>query len=193
MKKFILLALFGAVSMLSASDITVEIRGSVFVPQSTRVKKLYDDHLHNYDFVVSKRINKRWDLYVEMGMICKKGRSLGGSNRSRMGFFPTTIGMKYYMPVMKQLDFYLGAGGQYGFLRVHDHSSYMSHNRFRRGAWGGIANSGFRYAITRNIFIDLFADYQFINFHFGGSRHNIRRHDFNMSGPRFGIGIGYNL
>ena len=190
---FSLFLLSGISSLVSASNFTVQVRESVLFPESKRVKEVYGKHLRDFDVVVSKWIDERWDLYIEMGMMSEKGRSLGSKNRTRMHLFPVAVGMKYYMPVMKQLDFYLGAGGLYGHLRVHDHSSHTGRKHYSRNAWGGIANSGFRFSLSESMFIDLFADYQFLNFHFSGSHKHVKRHDFNMSGPRVGLGIGFNL
>ena len=157
-----------------------------------KTKSLYFIKLeNNYDIIFSQWVNDDWDMFVSAGYMHKHGRSLGSHNHTHMIYFPFTAGMRYYMPVWSDLDYYVGAAVLVGYVRMHDRSRYFRRQKSSKGAGGGGATTGFRWNFTRDFFVDIFGDYQYQKFCFEHARHNIKRHDLNMSGFRAGIGIGF--
>ena len=202
MKKFILLGLLSMMSMVGAYEydapeeaqaFALEVRGAIFYPESSRIKKVYDKRLYDYELVASKLFCDQGETYLGVGLIHKRGHSLGRKDKTNMRYIPISCGLKYYIPIASRLDFYLGGGVLVGYLHFHDHSKHLRHQNRSKWAFGGIANIGFKLYATENIFFDLFGDYQYQEFHFKHSSHQVRSSSCNLSGFRYGIGIGFSI
>jgi outer membrane protein W len=104
---------------------------------------------------------------------------------------PLAVGLKYFMEICPDLDFYVGGGMTYSFLNIHDHSPYV-HRHVTKNTIGGTAKAGLVYFFCDCWFIDASVDYIYQRFSFKQSHSEpyVVRHDLDMSGMKVGAGIG---
>jgi hypothetical protein len=75
---------------------------------------------------------------------------------------------------------------------VINHSHFVHRNNTGNGL-GGSFRGGALFYLMKYLALDLFVDYSLKNMSFSGSSKTIERHDLNLSGINFGIGLGYQF
>jgi len=185
----------GGNPLLSLLDgVTVEGRVSAFLPESKRVRRIYDDAIPFYQYEVAKTFCNGFQGWFDVGYFEDRGRSIPLHNKTRIRLLPLGFGVKYIFPVFSCLNAYVGGGGLYSFLRIKDHSPFVKRH-IRKNEWGGIVKIGFTYSVTCHLYIDIFADYLFQRFDFHRHpRHRfVERNDLNLNGVSVGAGIGFKF
>ncbi|MCL4361799.1 hypothetical protein M1446_05590 [Candidatus Dependentiae bacterium] len=111
-------------------------------------------------------------------------KSLGFFDPSTINIYPLSAGVKYFIPISKYTNFYLGIGPSLSFIKIHDNSIFMTD--LHKTAWGAVGKSGFLWFLSKHFFIDFYADFYYTRVFLGGNSRNI-------GGWRVGIGLGINF
>lgn len=175
-------------------DFNIEGRFAAFVPFEHKVRKIYNDFLPSVEVETSMRVWDCFSAFFNASYVWNTGHSLGVGNKTQLQIVPLSLGLKWVQPWICDIDVYLGAGATYSFLRIHDHSPFV-HEHVNKQAWGGTAKAGFIYHYTSCLFFEGFVDYIYtrFNFHESDDTPYVERNDLNMSGIKFGVGVGYNF
>lgn len=198
--------------------VRVEARVAYYHPSSNKVRRIYGDGWADYQLEVSSKLGNLWGIgnflrnwlcdgsYLRLcagvSGFSRHGDSIGFHNRTNLQLLPVSLGLKYYVPIGCNTEFYLGGAGCYSFLRIRDHSEYV-HEHVRKEAWGGLVQTGVTYSWSEYIIVSAFFDYFFQRFDFSSSDHNygygssyyygsryIERKPLNMDGYKVGVGLG---
>lgn len=174
-------------------DFTLEAKVSYFRPCESNVRKIYGDGWVDYD-VESEQFwcGNNWSIWEGVSWIDQTGDSKGMHNKTNLRLFSARFGMHYFIDITPCLDFYLGSGLCYNYLRIHDHSDVMRSQISDSGV-GGIFQTGLRYSLCGCFFADLTIEYLYQKFQFGDHHHGVKRHDLDLSGFKLGGGIGYQF
>lgn len=186
--KRIFLLLFFLPILLQASDWTVEGRVAYFYPTSRLIREIYPRGGADYQLEASRRVFCNWHLWGSFNYFTKKGHSLGLHDDTRINIYPFSLGVKYNFCFFKHFRPYVGAGATYTLLRIRDHSEHVKEHVHKNG-FGLVIKSGINFPIINCIFLDIFADYYYQQMHFR-SQPGLYRHEVNLSGFKFGAGIG---
>ncbi|MCE2982905.1 MAG: hypothetical protein LW832_05005 [Parachlamydia sp.] len=190
---------------LFSMDWTLEVRGAYFRPSSKHLRQIYTDNWIDYQVEASQRFCNRTEFWIGANWLrrrnpidCKADESY--HSHSEVFILPLSAGYKAFFPLSHCLDFYLGGGLAYSFLRIRNgcgHSSACP-SSFRKvihqGDWGGVFKTGFQWNMGSNTFLDVFADYFSQRFRLSRREslticsHSLRHLD--CSGFKFGLGIG---
>jgi hypothetical protein len=177
-------------------NVSVEARINCFSPESRKVRAIYGQKWADYQLQFNYTYDEQWTLFTAINGFSRKGHSLGyQSHKTRLRLLPLSLGVEYSFKLIPCLDYYVGAGASYSFLRIHDHSHFV-HEHIYKNAFGGIFKTGVKYFLDRRVFIDLGVDYFYQHFHFKthhDSDHYVKRHSLNMSAFKAGLGLGINF
>jgi hypothetical protein len=193
--------------LLTASDYTLEVRTACFSPTEKKVRDIYSCAWIDFEVFVSKQISQYWQVWGEVDWTIKKGHSsrgeFGFKDRTRAWILPVSLGLRFVYPVTCRISAYAGGGLSYSFLKIdnrcedyRNYSFYSSSpfkNHIYKNGLGGIAKVGLLIDTGDNTFIDIFADYIWLNFHLGHHHlfeERIFGRHFNASGFKFGGGFG---
>ncbi len=224
MKKTI--ALFFASLVLATSafadslpfPMTVAIKGGGLVPLSDNVTDIYSDVFPLVELEVSTVWNCHWKPWMNVGYTWDSGHSVCEGdedhsdglhlchNKTDIRVIPLSFGVDYMVYSICDIDFHVGAGASYSWLKIHDKSPYV-HQHIDKGAWGAIARASAVYNWCNCLFVEGFLNYSYTNFEFRNHhRHSnsdvvtdgdicpyTERHDLNFSNLQFGIGLGYTF
>lgn len=182
MHKIIFSLLICFLSSAEASEVWIEGKVAYFYPTSHKFRQIYGKNAI-YGAEITVPLQSRFALWASADYNKENGRSIGLHNKTTASIIPLGFGLKYFIPFYKA-DFYFGAGVDYIFLNVHNHSRYVK-NVHRQG-WGWSTKTGIIVDLTCNWFIDISANYtnKWFTFH---------RAKANISFASAGIGIGYKL
>jgi outer membrane protein len=131
-----------------------------------------------------------WRVWGNVGLVTN--RSPREVRKTR--FAPVSMGLLYSTDVFCLGEFYLGAGGSYGYLRFRDRS-VLPNKTFVKTGWGGVLKSGFRY-YKGPFFAEAFADYLIMNFHAHKRRHrrgSLVPNRLSMNGTMVGGALGWSF
>lgn len=181
-------------SSWSLSDLSIEGKVNCFSPQSKRVRHVYGQKWVDYQLQFNYDYNEKWKLFTAINGLSKKGHSFGyHSHSTKICLIPLSLGFEYSFHLLPCLNYYLGAGTTYSFLKIRDHSKFV-HQHVYKNTWGGIFKTGMRFFLNPATFLDLSVDYFHQYFHFKTNHHAsdsyIKRHSLNMSAFRAGFGLG---
>lgn len=160
---------------------TIEFRGAAFFPASKRFREVYGHAGGNYQIEASTKVTSAVEGWVNLDWYMRD-RHLVDSCRSRVKLANLSIGLKYVHTFTDYLDGYLGIGPSFGWLSIHNRTWFSSQRR-SRFALGAVFKSGLRIYITKNLFLDLFADYLAERVHFNN-------HHVQIGGLKTGLGFG---
>ncbi len=165
-----------------------EAKAAYFHPIKSKIQDIYSDNMGMYGVEMTWRERDQYiGLWVSASYLGQSGHSIGGHHRTEFTLVPLGMGFEY-IHNFESVDLYLGMGGLYSYLLMHDHSPFVIHTS-NTWDWGGIWKMGIRIFPTNYLFIDVFSDFSYMKFHF----HNVRkvvRHDPNFSGFSVGVAIG---
>lgn len=104
-----------------------------------------------------------------------------------------TLGLKYVVPILNRLHYYVGGGARVFFLRIKNNTDFVQ-RRVSENKLGGAFVTGFWVYLSsrRPIFLDIFLDYSFYRFDFKSSIAS-ERNNLNIKDPVVGIGLGYQF
>ncbi|MGL5626944.1 MAG: hypothetical protein ACRDDW_05460 [Candidatus Rhabdochlamydia sp.] len=172
------------------SQVTLEGKVSAFFPFSHRVREIYADVWPNYGLELSYISPYRVGGWIGVDYTEHKGHSISEGDRTRLMLVPATLGIKYNQKFQSWLEGYAGLGIICGWVKIHDHSPFVTRH-LHKTAVGGIVKAGINFYPMTHLLLDLFVDYQYLKFTF----HNrnfpfVERTNLNMSGLRVGLGVG---
>jgi hypothetical protein len=184
-------------------DISAEARVAYYHPCSKRVRRIYHDGWADYQFEVSKGFGRNLRVWTGVSGFSRRGQSIGFHNRTTLQLIPVYLGLRYYYPLLCNVDVFVGGAACYSYLRIRDHSDFV-HKHTRREEWGGVVQSGLSYNFCGWGVVSVFFDYFFQRFHFHkrserGSFYGsnfyyddrfIYRRSLNMDGYKVGVGLG---
>lgn len=178
-------------------DITVEGRFSAFFPLDSRVRDIYHDVLPCFELQATTTLYGCWQEWVNVGYIFDNGRSIGESDKTQLNLLPISFGVNYLFSSCDCMNWYIGAGALYSFLRTEDHSPFV-HEHVRKNAWGGVAKIGFYYQYTDCVYFEGFFDYIYQKFSFSNSEPEddvpyVERNDVDLSALKLGVGLGFRF
>ena len=179
---------------------STEFRVAYFIPKSKRVKKIYSKNLVDYQLELSKEIYPNYSVWLDVDYLTKKGHSQPFHDSTRICLVPIGLGLNYRFWCCNGWSAYAGAGANYTYLNIHDHSDYVKEHT-SKWDFGGTLKLGIKKVFCNGITLDFFCDYFLQKFHF--SKHSkcsssehysscyIEHTDLNANGLKVGIGIGY--
>ncbi len=178
---------------------SAEFRVAYFSPDSKRFTKIYSRDLVDYQVEISKEIFTNCSLWFDVDYLSKKGHSYPLHDHTRINLVPLALGLNYQLWCQNGWIVYVGAGGNYTHLKIHDHSHYVKEHT-SKWQFGGTFKSGIKKVFCNGITLSIFCDYFLQKFHFSGHSHcsgessgscTIERTSLNASGIKAGIGLGY--
>ncbi len=185
MKRFFLL-FFVLASFLSAVEVLTEGKVGYFIPTDAQFRATYgeDGILGEIETSVCA-----WDHFypwASVGMYRNVSHHVG---KSHIYFIPIGAGLKYIYP-FKYVSIYAGAGALPTYLHIDNNSPLLASTQERWGC-GGIFKMGFLSNRVWNLFIDLFAEYSYLQMPFHGQR--VALSDGVLSNFTIGGGVGYRF
>jgi hypothetical protein len=197
-RKFICLlaASVGLASSLQAMDCgcccrdprwEMQFRAAGFRPQSDSFQRVYGHWAPAVEFQLERVFCRNWSFWANIDYTWKNGHS-SQHDSTHLSVLPLSVGVKGTYFLTDDFGVYMGLGPTYAWLRIHDHSSHVIEH-VRKSSWGGVAKLGFTWLFACHGLLDLFADYNYQHFHFHDTP-SLIRHNANLSGWRFGGGLG---
>lgn len=180
MKTLYLLFLFPM--LLWGDHFTTELRIGNFYPTSDLLRKIYGKKGVEFEVEGCVQLHNKLSFWMNFNSFCKHGHSLGLEDKTTLHIYPLSTGLKYTFCFNECLAFYLGVGGSYSWINIHDRSSLVKEHIHKYG-WGGVGKSGLIYFFTDRCFLDLFADYY-------STKVCGEDHSVNVGGLRLGLGAG---
>lgn len=161
-----------------------EVRGAYFYPSSEKERKIWNSHHYDFEVEIDKDLWAGWQLFGNLSWIHLHGKSHYHKEDSRLILHPLSLGIKYFFPVNRCVDYYIGAGPNYTWMREHRR---IHHSKIdtRRQRFGATLKTGFCVHFAEIFFVDIFADYLFIPM-------DIKK-IYDVGGFRTGVGIGFQL
>lgn len=160
---------------------TIQFRGAAFFPASKRFREVYGHAGANYQIEASTKVNSSLEAWVNLDWYMRNHHIIQSCS-SRVKIANFSLGLKYVHTFTDYLDGYLGLGPSLGWLSIHNRSWFMSQRR-SRFALGAVFKGGLRLYVTKNLFLDLFADYLAERVHFNN-------HHVQIGGLKTGVGVG---
>lgn len=197
MKKFFLLSCVILSSAFGLNawenvDCSIEARVSGFLPTSSRVREIYKRGWAVYELQVSQTYCNVWTPWIGGSWMTElNGRSRCFHNKTRLRLDGVRFGLQTQYCLTSCLQFYLGGGLIYNFLRIHDKSRFVKQH-ISKNALGSIAQIGLYYDFYKCFFLDLNFEYLYQRFNFSRDRRfrHVRRNDLNLNGFKIGAGLG---
>lgn len=190
MKKLIILwCIVWAPVLLSSNQYSTEFRLGYFYPGSETMRNIYRDGGIDYELEQTYCFNNCWSAWANVNYFDRKGHSLGGHNNTFIRLLPISVGIKHSFNLFNHCNCYLGLGGSYTFLKIHDHSSYVKQHTSKE-AFGVVGKAGFLYFLTDCVFLDCYADYYYTQISGAHHHRKVYSRAQDIGGLRAGLGIG---
>ncbi|MBA2368158.1 MAG: hypothetical protein H0V82_03935 [Candidatus Protochlamydia sp.] len=210
MKFYCLLIILCLPFTLLATEWTTEVRGAGYRLSSKQVKNIYAENWTDYQVEASQRLCRYFDFWVGVNWASKRSRLhrddyyLYSRERTQIFVLPLSAGYKFIYPLCNCLDFYLGGGICYTFLKIRNGSidSTCGPERgesfykkwIKKDDVGGVAKLGIRWSMGSDTFLDVFVDYFSQRFRLSRSEAltmcSCRIRHLNCSGLKYGLGFG---
>jgi hypothetical protein len=189
-------------------DWTLEVSGAYYLPSSTKIRHLYSGGWVDYQVLTSKRMYDFVDVWGSVNWMGKQRTFRDEDyndvkNRTKIYVLPLAVGCSWIYPILPCTEVYFGVGGCFSFLNINNHcTNYKRHglsrspfkHHIQRTDFGALIKCGVQYALSNDLFVDLFANYLSQRFHFGDHRKVTGKyrfkHHLNLSGFKFGLAIG---
>ncbi|MBY0529636.1 MAG: hypothetical protein K2P51_05535 [Rhabdochlamydiaceae bacterium] len=174
--------------LLWGEKFTTELRGGYFYPFSHVMREIYKSGGPEIEVEQTANVYENLNLWLNFNYFQRSGHSLGLKHPTSIHLYPLSLGVKYNISLMNNLDLYLGLGGSYTWANIHDNSSFVKQHIHRQG-FGGVGKFGFLYFFGKRFFIDLYADYYYTKICGVHHSHN-QSTSQNVGGLRTGLGWG---
>ncbi len=131
-------------------------------------------------------------VWLDGGYFQREGRSLGIPASTKIKIATVTLGLKTIFYLHDRIALYAGAGPRVFMMMLHNSSPFVrgDDNEISVGAGFDAGFWVFPFPFSRNIFIDLFADYSLKKFKIEPDEISSDDFDVNVSGLTFGAGLG---
>lgn len=166
----------------------------VFIPSSPKMRHLFHTAMPLVEVEAMRRFSQFWDVWAGVGCIFGEGRSLGCGRKTTVEVIPFSFGVRRHFQLARKIDVLLGVGALWSLYRNRDHSSYV-HQNISGNAFGALFKGEMRYRWRKQVYSTLFVEYMDQRFSFRKvyEKHFTYRHDVNMSGGKFGVGLVYGF
>lgn len=179
-----------------AHNVILEFKGAYLLPTHDSFKDIYHHGSGLYGAELTARIFGMGNLYGFMGIdyFQKKGTLPKLCDSTKIMLLPITIGLKYLVPILPIVDLYSGLGFQPVCARIKNFLPFIGSIQSQWG-FGGIAKVGAYIDLSNHIILDLFIDYSFAHMKSKQSKqvNALVFPKINMSGPVFGVGLGFGF
>ncbi|HSX26431.1 MAG TPA: hypothetical protein VLE89_05425 [Chlamydiales bacterium] len=175
---------------LLASPFSLQFRGGYFYPAAELIQDVYDTGGGDYETEIAAKLHRNLSGWMNFNYFFRKGHTIGFDRGTFIRIFPLSLGLKYKFLVTDVIDFYIGVGPTYTWVRIHDD---VSHRIIWRQAGGIVGKTGFLYYLPHpRLFFDIYFDYYYthisqITF---ALRPIIKNEGVNIGGLRGGAGLG---
>lgn len=211
MKKFFLAILF-CVALVQANQLKAsccddfdfdfdldyayaEAKYAAFFPLNSEVREIYKKVLPDFELEFGAKFCNNWQAWFDVGYVFTNGASDGCGNKTHLSLIPLSLGASYRFNLCDCLDFYIGAGPSYSFLRIKDHSEFV-HENVSKNAWGAVVRSGVYYYYSECIYFEGFFDYNYVRFDFHNDHDSdtddlfVERRNADLSCLKLGVAVG---
>ena len=158
----------------------IEIRSDAFFPSSHLFRKLYGNVGGNYQVEGTAKIKDCLDAWANFDCFWKHGKG-NRSGKTHARISNVGLGVKLLCPVFECFDVYIGLGATLAKMTLKNESRCVKARKSKLVV-GGVLKSGIYIFVSRQVFIDLFADYVYQPIHY-------EKHA-NIGGFKTGAGIG---
>lgn len=171
----------------------LEGRVGAFFPESGRIREIFHT-MPCVEIEGSYRFSPSWDAWAGVGCIFKNDKALGCGNSTHVQVIPFSLGIRPYLSLTPNMEFFVGAGGIWSIYHNTDKSDHV-HKNITTNSFGGIFKSGFQFQVNDRITASLSAEYMLLRFFFHKTyeNHFTYRNDVNMNGLQLFLGIGYQF
>jgi opacity protein-like surface antigen len=181
-----------AITPIMGENNNLEIRCAAFFPSTERMTDIYGNV--GPDFAIEyTRTNiccSCIDVWADLSWFHKHGHVKQCNGSSKIDLINLGLGVKFSYCVCNGFCLYAGIGPTIGGMWLENkwkccrncNKEKESDSKF---AVGGVVKTGITYHFTCGLFLDLFADYNFVA---------VRFHRYvNIGGFKTGLGIGYTF
>lgn len=145
---------------------------------------------------VGYRFWKPLIVFVDGGYFQKEGQAVGGSLKTEIKVASLTLGLKAIYYFHDMIAGYVGAGPRLFMVAIHNHSAYIRGKDEAFGIGGGF-DAGFwifpfyRFCnFSKNVFLDLFADYSLKTMKIESDDAASDNSNVNIDSLTIGLGLG---
>lgn len=171
---------------------SVEAEAGAFFPLDSNMRHIYGTALPIFTLAGNWWFHKSWDLWLDVSYVFGNGHATGvGDESTHLSYIPLSIGIKYFYPVTKSTDIYVGVGPSYGFMHTVDRSEHV-HRKTSANNFGATAKSGVIYSFNKRWYLQGFFNYMYqkMYFHQTESEPFVYRYSANLSSLQLGGGVG---
>lgn len=179
---------------IEAEPFTLEGKAGVFIPSSKKMRQIFSGCMPFIELEGGYRFCCNWGAWAGVGYIFAEGESISCGTSTTIDVVPITLGIKRYFTLTRNFEGFLGLGALWSQYNNKDHSQAV-HQRNSANAFGGVARGGIQWQWRCHTFISLFGEYVYQRFNFSRvyQEHFTYRHDVDMSGVKFGVGVAYGF
>lgn len=181
LKLFLALSFLSAIPLSADYDSTMQVRAGAFMPTSNRFKKVYGDNFGTFQAEASIRLHETFRVWTNFEWLSRKGHSYEDKYPTRINISNVSFGVKNHFLLGSRYSGYLGIVAVLSGIQVKNKSSCGT-DKDSRLVLGGVFKSGIIYALTENVFFDLFVDYTYQPTNFPSR--------VNAGGLKTGLGVG---
>lgn len=172
---------------------TLQVRYSSQSINSHDLREIFGHQLRECSVEGSKSLTPSIEAWGNVGYGKKRGHSVGLSNNTTLKLTPISAGLNWIFLPDGNFQPYVGAGVAYNQLITEDGSPADIQSRVKKWQLGAVVKSGIRYQFYEGFFINMFLDYAHQRFSFSSTDRLVSRNDVNLSGFKFGLGVGIQL
>ena len=180
MKWAIIILLFFP-SILIAETVSVQFRVGHFRPSSHLFRSIYQKGGIEYEGELNYEYVQNNSLWLNANRFERSGLT-PDDQETKIQLTPLSGGIKQFIPFSQSITLYLGAGSCCTFIHVKGKSLFLD-ERDHKHSWGFVAKSGIMLLLSKNCFVEAFADYYYTELTFDDAKRN-------LGGLRAGVGIG---
>jgi hypothetical protein len=169
----------------------IEAEASYFHPTKKLIRKIYSNGMGLYGLEASMKATDWLYPWISGSYLHEKGHSIGAHSSTKVTLVPLGIGLKA-MYNFGRTSLYAAAGPLYSHIHMKDEAPFVIESR-SKWDWGGIGKVGVYFFSRHSFFVDLFADYSYMKFHFHNGSGKTVSHDVNFSGWAAGGAIGFAI
>lgn len=175
---------------LSAVEVLTEGRIGYFLPTNEQFKETYGEDGMIGSIESSFKATDRLYPWANISYYANSGHAGEDHKKTHIYFLPIGAGLKYIYP-FENFSVYGGLGVLPTYLHIKNNSHFLVREQAKWGC-GGVAKFGFLSNKIWNFFLDLFAEYSYINIHFH-KKGKLAINPAILSNFTFGGGIGYHF
>lgn len=177
---------------LLPNPLLIEGKVGFFIPLNQKFRDIYSQVECIWGGEATYRVTDSFYAWGSASYVSDKGYSRGFKHSTHVSLLPLALGVKYFLPTDCG-NYYIGAGLQYTRFHTKDDSPYVIH-KITRWNWGALAKAGTLIPLCDCVYLDLFAEYSYLQMHFRKTHHGaVYRHKADLSSINFGIGLSYLL